>query len=984
MSPEPVKPSSNHPADRQFSYAVGSQIVNRYDVIGQLGLGGFSEVYHCSDSRLRREVAVKVIVEGGAGLNEARAAARLKHPHIVEVYDIEDAVMPPVIIFQYITGQTLEARLDQVQYRRLPLNAGTMLIIRQIAEAIDYAHTQKVIHRDIKPSNVILDQEGNAYLTDFGLAEVRMPEEPQSMLSAEMQKRFSGTLPYMSPEQIKEGALCNERGDIYSFGVVVYEMLTGRFPYLGRETQLAVQIATSEPQPPTIANPDLPKGIEPVLLQILSKDPQRRPASCQDFVTALTEASQAYVAAEGKYAEARQLFDARDWRKALIAFEALHASTPDFKDVGSWVEKSQQQVRLLELYERAHEQVDQGAYQDALVTLVFLQQLDPGYDVAALTQQAEDGKEQVNRRSLDELYQQAVQQYRQGEFEACVVTLDAIRSRQPNYPDRETIEPTAREQAEKQRRWRMLYNQGVEQMEREQWPEAVASFHALKQEAPKYKEVDNRLATARHLARLSALLGAAQSMLDSGSYAACVDKLNELQQLDDSYKQDDIIALRQQALSRLHDKVLRLLADKEHQACLAALAELEQRSTEFDDLTDLRKQADEGIRTTELLAFLDGQYEKAKQSLRQHDYAQALATWQAIQQKRGALEYPDPFEVETRAKEGLCAAGYNRALTALLQQKPEDALAEWGKVQNVDETYPDSEHVVQRAQELQAQRAQATQAAQARRERWRRWLFIGGAVVLGILLIIVCLAAALPALQTPPPTATPTATLTPSATPPFPTSTSLPTQTPMSTKVPTATPTGTPTVPLTPTAVAIQSSTIFNAPSADATDLGIVAPDEQVQLLGRYAVGQWLCVTNNTGVTGYVSAPRFRFSGALDALPAISCPIQGGNGSGTNFPATPDDSVPPLTMDFYPIEGTARCVNGKTYVTVYMRGQGGDGRYTYYWEGTQRGGPISDSVAFEIGPYPGAQIGKAKVVSGDGQILELDKFIPGQGCLPQN
>ena len=189
-----------------YRFSIGALIAKRYEVVNTLGHGGFAEVYHCQDNNLPREVALKVLKKDGASLHEeAQIAAALEHSNIVHVYDtIELGDGTPVIIYKYIAGQTLEDLLNQASYRRLPLDQTTLQIIQQVGDALVFAHKHNIIHRDIKPSNIIIDNNGQAYLTDFGLANVKRGPEGTSMMTDEMQSRLGGTMPYMAPEQLLE------------------------------------------------------------------------------------------------------------------------------------------------------------------------------------------------------------------------------------------------------------------------------------------------------------------------------------------------------------------------------------------------------------------------------------------------------------------------------------------------------------------------------------------------------------------------------------------------------------------------------------------------------------------------------------------------------------------------------------------------------------------------------------------------------------
>jgi outer membrane protein assembly factor BamD (BamD/ComL family) len=911
---------------------------------------------------LGRHVAVKVLTEKGLGLEEARAAARLEHPRIVQVYEVpelEDG--PPIIVFRYIEGETLEKRLDQAQYRRLPLSKETLGIVRQISEALDYAHGQEVIHRDVKPSNIILDRQGKAYLTDFGLAEVKRPADGESMLSAEI----SGTIPYMAPEQLREGKRGDERSDLYSLGVVVYEMLTGQLPYRGRGTSLIFQIGASDPLPPTIANSELPQGIEPVLLQALDKHPEKRYPTCLAFASELNAAAQAYVAASDQYTQARSLFEAKRWRQARAAFETLESDAPGFKETAPYLEQARQQVRLLELYEQARGALEQGKYQDALDTLNVLIQLAPDYDVADLRQQALAGLAQEERRSLDAQYQHAVQQFKNEDFQACLDTLAVIRERDPTYPDPEGIEAPARERVRRQQRLRALYNQGVEQMGQEQWEAAIGTLQTLQEEAPGYEDVEARLVLAHHLARLSALLQQARDFLRNDELAACVDRLGELQRVDATYKQDEVTQLRQEALDSLHEWAKRLIQEGRFEESLTALGELRARSSDYPDVEELEAQAWEGIQMRDLRARLDDLYEQAVAHLNRGDCAKAFELWQAIQQQRGDLDQPDPLDVKGRIRDGL----YNQAVVALAQKDPHRALELWHQVQAVDPHYSDRQRVEERAR-----------AMIERREQMRRWgLRLGGGaialILVGVLAAVLIRGCSRPAILA---TATPTWTPLPT---PTATVTATPSPSPTPTRTPTATPTPTPSPIPTPDnmATAIQGASIFAAPSADSQVLGGIAVGKSALVLGRSAYGKWFYVRNDQGVEGFAYAPRFEWPGDYESLPVITSPA-----TPVPAPDTPPAGppYPLLEIDLWDIAGTEKCSGGGIWdKSVYIQGRGGNGVYTYYWNGEKLAGPLTDEgYTFNVHSVGAAIIGTGKVVSGDGQEAEKQLYVRVPDC----
>src|SRR5579859_2282686 len=217
---------------------IGSKL-GQYELIEEVGRGGMAAVYRAYQSSMDRFVAVKVIYRSIAAdtrtlerfQREARLVARLEHPHILPVYDYDGAHDPPYIVMRYLQSGTLK---DVLEREKLPLSEVAQLFA-QIAAALDYAHRQGVIHRDIKPSNIMIDREGNAFLTDFGIARAIETSDAQGLTGTGI---AIGTPGYMAPEQ-GMGSPIDARADMYALGVMLFEMLAGVLPYKG-ETPMAV------------------------------------------------------------------------------------------------------------------------------------------------------------------------------------------------------------------------------------------------------------------------------------------------------------------------------------------------------------------------------------------------------------------------------------------------------------------------------------------------------------------------------------------------------------------------------------------------------------------------------------------------------------------------------------------------------------------------------------------------------------------------
>jgi hypothetical protein len=273
-----------------MSELIGRKL-GKYSLESSLGEGGMAAVFRSHHPQFDRPVAIKILpptVGQDPGFRtrferEGRTIAGLNHPNIIRVYDIDEADGLFYMVMDLLPGGTLEARLRE---GRLDRKWSTDVILK-MAEALDYAHTRGVIHRDIKPSNILLDADGAPVLADFGIAKLVRNEGDPNLTAAGM---VMGTPAYMAPEQLT-GQPPDSRSDIYSLGVVLYQLLTGHAPFTGDTTAVISGHLTRQPPPPRELVPDLPPALDAVVLQALAKQPEHRFRSAGVFAQALRSAA---------------------------------------------------------------------------------------------------------------------------------------------------------------------------------------------------------------------------------------------------------------------------------------------------------------------------------------------------------------------------------------------------------------------------------------------------------------------------------------------------------------------------------------------------------------------------------------------------------------------------------------------------------------------------------------------------------------------
>jgi tRNA A-37 threonylcarbamoyl transferase component Bud32 len=284
----PAQPSRPSPSAEEtvLNVAASRQMIGRYEVISELGRGAMGIVYKARDPAIDRLVAMKTYIAGADGADdefryrferEARAAGKMSHPGVVTVHDlVKDDSGQPHIVMEFVDGTTLTRLLAE---QRLAFEQAVDIGI-ELAQALDYAHTQGLVHRDIKPDNIIIARDGRAKIMDFGIARMGGADLTQA-------GQILGTPSFMAPEQFRSSRV-DGRADLFSLGSTLYFVFTGEKPFKGSSmVEVAHAITTAEPRPPSVARAHLPPAIDAILKKCLEKNPEDRYQTARELAAAL-------------------------------------------------------------------------------------------------------------------------------------------------------------------------------------------------------------------------------------------------------------------------------------------------------------------------------------------------------------------------------------------------------------------------------------------------------------------------------------------------------------------------------------------------------------------------------------------------------------------------------------------------------------------------------------------------------------------------
>jgi len=605
----------------------GLRKLGKYELLGELGRGAFGIVYRAKDPVINRMVALKTITSAVAGnpslldrfYREAQSAGSLQHPNIITIYDMGDEHGTPFIAMELVDGENL----DDVIARRAPIPLSLRVgYAVQACRAFDYAHKRGVIHRDIKPGNVMVNKDGVVKVVDFGIARVLESTKTQT-------GTLIGTISYMAPEMF-HGEHATERSDIWSFGVLLYELMAYQQPFSGQSPAALMQsICLQEPTPLRDAFSDCPEDLASLIHRMLQKSAADRVQSMEDLLLGLDPICrrlQAQTVAE-LITQAGQLIDKEEFAQAhellrkALQMDGTNAQARALAERASaGVKRMAVRSEVQQHLEKARTLVQQGKPQEAGVEVESAVRLDSQFGPALELQK--DVQQQIQRLRLANQHLQSARQYLvEGMPEEAEAELGKVRKVDASNRQLAALEQQVLQEKERRRR-RLRLQEGLHQARalwgRRNHRECLNLLMALEKEFPGDEDVLRLLETVREdqaEEEKQEKLSEAEDLLVGRRYQECIAKLTELQKdfpVEDEVQRLLETARREQAEQNKRERLAEartLLSARRHEECIALLKKLQQELPEDGEISGLleaaRKDQAEHERKQKLAAARD-------------------------------------------------------------------------------------------------------------------------------------------------------------------------------------------------------------------------------------------------------------------------------------------------------------------------------------------------------------------------------------------
>jgi hypothetical protein len=590
-----------------FQSSLGCRVGNlgKYELLGELGRGAFGIVYRARDPIISRMVALKTMTTSVAGnpsllerfYREAQSAGSLQHPNIVTIFDMGDENGTPFIAMELVDGQNL----DDVIASRVPVPLSLKLVYAvQACRAFDYAHKRGIIHRDIKPGNVMVNKDGIVKVVDFGIARVLESSKTQTGM-------LIGTFSYMAPE-LFHGEHANERSDIWSFGVLLYELIASRRPFC-EETPAALMRSICEQEHPPLreAAPNCPADLEAVVHKTLRKSDAERFLSMEDLLLELdpicrrlqAETVSELLAQGRQLVERGEFVSARDVLRQALRVDATNLQVRVLSEKVN-VELRRMSVRpqVQERVEKARALLLEGRLQEADAEAGNALALDSSLEVAkALQREVQD---QIRRaQTINEWLDLAKQHLAEGLPDEADPLLAKVAEADPSNRELPGLrQQVLDEQERRQRQGRLL--EGMQQARaywtQQNYQECIAVLTELQKDFAGEEEIERLLETAREEQaeqNKQERLSQGRNLLALQQYEECATALAQLQA---EFPGDEEIrrlleAARAEEAEQQKERKLadarRLLAAQQYEECIALLVALEQQFVDDDEITRL-------------------------------------------------------------------------------------------------------------------------------------------------------------------------------------------------------------------------------------------------------------------------------------------------------------------------------------------------------------------------------------------------------------